>query len=84
MLEQAIRRYYNRAIEVAQVIEELIGLIREMHEANARGGQLGLSEEELALISRYHDFRIGSLGGAGKGVIALSLCPPFTPSWGMK
>ncbi|HOI73548.1 MAG TPA: type I restriction endonuclease subunit R [Syntrophales bacterium] len=48
MLERTIRRYQNRAIEAAQVIEELIQLAREMREANARGEALGLSEEELA------------------------------------
>ena len=48
MLEQTLRRYQNRAIEAAQVIEELIRLAREMREASARGDELGLSEEELA------------------------------------
>ena len=48
MLEQTIRRYQNRAIEAAQVIEELIQLARDMREANARGETLGLSEDELA------------------------------------
>ena len=48
MLEQTLRRYQNRAIEAAQVIEELIALAREMREASARGEQLGLSEDELA------------------------------------
>lgn len=48
MLEQAIRRYQNRAIETVQVIEELIALAREMREAGRRGVDLGLSEEELA------------------------------------
>ena len=48
LLEQTIRRYQNRAIEAAQVIEELIGLAKEMRHANARGEALGLSEEELA------------------------------------
>ena len=48
MLEQSLLRYQNRAIEAAQVIEELIQLAKEMREANARGEQLGLSEEELA------------------------------------
>lgn len=48
LLEQAIRRYQNRTIEAAQVIEELIQLAREMREANRRGEALGLSEEELA------------------------------------
>ncbi len=48
MLEQTLRRYQNRAIEAAQVIEELIELARNMREANARGEELGLTEDELA------------------------------------
>jgi type I restriction enzyme R subunit len=48
MLEETLRRYQNRAIEAAQVIEELIQLAREMREANQRGEVLGLSEDELA------------------------------------
>ena len=48
MLEQTLRRYQNRAIEAAQVIEELIGLAKDMREANARGEELGLTEDELA------------------------------------
>ncbi|MDE3260305.1 MAG: type I restriction endonuclease subunit R [Gemmatimonadota bacterium] len=48
MLEQTLRRYQNRAIEAAQVIEELIELAKEMREANERGERLGLSEDELA------------------------------------
>ena len=48
MLEQTLRRYQNRAVETAQVIEELIQLARELREANARGEKLGLSEDELA------------------------------------
>ena len=48
MLEQTLRRYQNRAIEAAQVIEELIELAKDMREANARGERLGLSEDELA------------------------------------
>ena len=48
MLEQTIRRYQNRAIEAAQVLEELIGLARELREAGARGELLGLSDDELA------------------------------------
>jgi type I restriction enzyme, R subunit len=48
LLEQTIRRYQNRAIEAAQVIEELIGLAKDMREAHARGDALKLSEDELA------------------------------------
>ena len=48
MLEQTIRRYQNRAIEAAQVIEELTQLAKDMREASARGDALGMSEDELA------------------------------------
>ena len=48
LLEQTIRKYQNRAIEAAQVIEELIQLAKEMREANARGDALGLTEDEVA------------------------------------
>ncbi len=55
LLEQALRRYENRAIEAAQVIEELIALAREMREADRRGEELGLSEDELAFYDALAD-----------------------------
>ena len=48
LLEQTIRRYQNRVVEAVQVIEELIGLARDLRAAGARGEQLGLSDDELA------------------------------------
>ena len=48
MLERSLRRYQNRAVEAAQVIEELIQLARELREADARGEALGLNDDELA------------------------------------
>lgn len=48
LLEQTVRRYQNRAIEAATVIEELIQLARDMRESNARGDALGLSDDEIA------------------------------------
>lgn len=48
LLEQSVRKYQNRAIETAQVIEALIALAREMRQADARGEELGLSDDELA------------------------------------
>ncbi len=48
LLEQAIKKYQNRAIETAQVIEELIGLAKQMRSAHTRGETLGLTEDELA------------------------------------
>jgi type I restriction enzyme R subunit len=48
MLQKALKKYQNRAIETAQVIEELINLAREMNAAGARGQRLDLTEDELA------------------------------------
>ena len=48
MLEHTLRRYQNRAVEAAQVIEELIQLAQELRQASARGEKLGLSDDEVA------------------------------------
>ncbi len=48
LLEKAIRRYQNRAIQAAQVIEELIALAKDMRGADARHEDLGLSSDEVA------------------------------------
>jgi len=47
-LEETIRRYHNRTIEAAKVIEELIQLAKDLRELDERGVALDLSEEELA------------------------------------
>lgn len=48
MLVESIRKYQNRAIETAQVIEELIGLAKDLRQAQERGAKLNLSEDEVA------------------------------------
>jgi len=48
MLERTIRAYQNRAIETAQVIEELISIAKEIREADKRGEELHLTEDEVA------------------------------------
>ena len=48
MLEQTLRRYQNRAIEAAQVIEELIALAKDMRADAERGKEFGLTEDEMA------------------------------------
>jgi type I restriction enzyme R subunit len=48
MLEQAVRKYQNRALEAAQVIDELIRIAREMRLAESRGQEMGLSDDEVA------------------------------------
>ncbi len=75
MLEQTLRRYQNRAIEAAQVIEELIQLAKEMREANARGEKLGLSEDELAFYDALetNDSAVKVLGDEALRAIAHEL-----------
>jgi type I restriction enzyme R subunit len=48
MLEESLKKYESRAIETAQVIEELIELAKKINEAQKRGEQLGLSDDEIA------------------------------------
>jgi len=75
MLEQSLRRYQNRAIEAAQVIEELIGLARQMREANARGEALGLTEDEVAFYDALetNDSAVKVLGDETLRAIAREL-----------
>jgi len=75
MLEQTVKRYQNRAIEAAQVIEELIALAREIREAGARGESLGLSEDELAFYDalEVNDSAVKVLGDAQLKKIAKEL-----------
>jgi type I restriction enzyme R subunit len=48
LLSDVIKRYQNRAIETAQVIEELIAMAKKFKEAIGRGEELGLNTDELA------------------------------------
>lgn len=48
MLEEAVNKYQNRAIEAAEVIEELIRLAKEMRAAQDRGEEMGLNDDEIA------------------------------------
>jgi type I restriction enzyme R subunit len=75
VLEQTIRRYQNQAVEAAQVIEELIGLAREMREAHARGRSLRLSEDELAFYDALetNDSAVKVLGDETLRTIAQEL-----------
>lgn len=48
MLEQAVRKYQNRALEAAQVIEELIRIAKELRNSASRGYDMGLTDDEVA------------------------------------
>ena len=75
MLESVMRRYQNRAIEAAQVIEELIALAKEMKAARQRGEQLGLNEDELAFYDALetNDSAVSVLGDDTLRIIAQEL-----------
>jgi type I restriction enzyme R subunit len=63
-LEKTIHRYRNRAIETVQVIEELIGLAKDIKSANKRGEKLKLNEDELAFYDALetNDSAVAVLG----------------------
>jgi len=75
MLEKAIRKYKNRAIETAQIIEELIKLAKEMREARHRGDDLGLNEDEVAFYDalEVNDSAVEVLGDETLRIIAQEL-----------
>ena len=51
MLGDVIKRYQNRSIETAQVMEELIEMAKKFRAAASRGEELGLTEDEV----RFYD-----------------------------
>jgi type I restriction enzyme, R subunit len=75
LLENSIRKYQNRGIEAAQVIEELIGIAKEMREGEQRGEKLGLTEEEAAFYDALgtNDSAVQALGDENLRFIAQEL-----------
>lgn len=55
LLEAALRKYQNRAIETTQVIMELIELAKKISEAEKRGESTGLTPDELAFYDALAD-----------------------------
>jgi type I restriction enzyme R subunit len=75
MLEQALRKYQNRAIETAKIIEELIQLAKDMRKAGQRGEDLGLSDDEVAFYDALetNDSAVKVLGDETLKTIAREL-----------
>jgi len=75
LLEKAIRKYQNRAVETAQVIEELIDLAKQMRESQKRGATLGLNEDEVAFYDALetNDSAVKVLGDEALRTIAREL-----------
>ena len=79
MLEQSIRRYQNRAIETAQVIEELIALAKDMRAGQCARRRAWLSEDELAFYDalEVNDSAVKVLGEPTLRTIARELVRPY-------
>jgi type I restriction enzyme R subunit len=75
MLGETIRKYQNRSIETAQVIQELIDLAKDMREAARRGEKLGFTDEELAFYDalEVNDSAVKVLGDETLKTIAREL-----------
>jgi len=75
MLEETIRKYQNRYIETARVIQELIDLAKDMREASNRGEKLGFTDEELAFYDalEVNDSAVKVLGDEALRTIAREL-----------
>ena len=75
LLENAIKKYQNRAIETAQVIEELIALAKDLREAGRRSEKLGLTDDEVAFYDalEVNDSAVAVLGDEKLRLIAQEL-----------
>lgn len=75
MLEKTIRKYQNRSIDAAQVIEELVALAADMRTARQRGESLGLTADEEAFYSalEVNDSAVAVLGDKALCTIAREL-----------
>jgi type I restriction enzyme R subunit len=75
MLETSLRRYQNRGIETAKVIEELIQLAKDMRQAAQRGEALGLNDDEVAFYDALetNDSAVQVLGDEALRTIAREL-----------
>ena len=75
LLEASLRRYQNRAIETAKVIEELIQLAKDMRAAGERGEALGLNDDEVAFYDALetNDSAVKVLGDDALRTIAREL-----------
>jgi type I restriction enzyme, R subunit len=87
LIEASLRRYQNRAIKTAQVIEELIALAKNLREAAQRGESLGLNDDELAFYDalEVNDSAVQVLGDKSLRIIAQELAESVrkdvSPDW---
>lgn len=74
-LEEAVARYHAGAISAVEMIQELIGLAKDMQVARARGEEQGLSLEEIAFYDALaeNESAVEAMGNERLRVIAHEL-----------
>lgn len=75
MLDKTIKKYTNKSVEAAQVIEELIELARKVREEKGRGKQQNMTEDEIAFYDalEVNDSAVKVLGDDTLRKIAFEL-----------
>lgn len=75
LLDKTIKKYTNRSVEAAQVIEELIELARKVREEKGRGNKMSMNEDEIAFYDalEVNDSAVKILGDDALRKIALEL-----------
>ncbi len=75
LLDKTIKKYTNRSVEAAQVIEELIELARKVRDEKNRGKELNMTEDEIAFYDALgvNDSAVKVLGDETLRKIALEL-----------
>ena len=90
MLEETIRKYQNRTIEVAQVISELVNIAKQFKKAMNRGEEMGLNDAEIAFYDALEtsDSAVMEMGDETLKAIARDLVKAVrnsvTIDWTMK
>ena len=75
LLQRTLNAYHNRAIATHEVIEELIKLAKQLSEADQRGVDLGLTNEEIAFYDALanNESAVQAMGDDKLRVIAAEL-----------
>jgi type I restriction enzyme R subunit len=75
LLQRTLNSYHNRAIATQEVIEELINLAKQLSEADKRGENLGLTNEEVAFYDALatNNSAVQAMGDEKLRVIAAEL-----------
>src|SRR5438309_6781936 len=86
MLKKTLNAYHNRAIATQEVIEELIKLAKQLSEADKRGVDLGLNDDEVAFYDALavNDSAVKVMGKDNLKVIATQVRKSVTIDWTLR